>query len=226
MLRRTISGSEFNGNTNNGLSAYGNAQVTVAQSTFSGNHSGNGAIFFDQATVNLTGNTFASNGQVVGISTGRNGIEFFGAAGNSDNYTGSAVVSGNSFTSNTANGIYVGSAGNLTISNNQFSGNVVGLFLDGTGASINATVTGNTIAVAPNPPDNWNAIVAVGTDVTATIGGSGANGNTIENYLMGDYIHEAIGTGPNAGVPKVTVLANTYLQNGAPVPVSYAVFVE
>ncbi len=149
-----------------------------------------------------------------------------GAAGNSDNYTGNAVVSGNSFTSNTANGIYVGSAGNLTVSNNQFSGNVVGLFLDGTGASINATVTGNTIAVAPNPPDNWNGIVAAGTGVTATIGGRGADGNTIENYLMGDYIHEAIGTGPNAGLPKVTISTNEYLQNGTPVDPSYAIYIE
>ena len=222
----TITASQFNNNTYGGLVAVDNTQVTVQQSSFSGNRNGNGAIFFNQASVNLTGNTFASNGQVVGITTGRNGIEFFGAAGQSNNYTGTAFVSGNTFANNTSNGIYVGSAGNLTVSNNVFSGNIVGLFLDGSGASINATVVGNTIGVAPNPPDTWNGVVAVGTGVTATVGGDGGSANTIQNYQLGDYIHVAKGGGVNSGLPNINIGTNNYIKNGQPVDRSYAVYIE
>lgn len=221
-----VTDSQFNDNYNGGLVASGNSQITVQSSTISGNKNSDGAIFLDQATVNLTGDTFASNGQVVGITSGLNGLEFLGAAGNPDNYTGTAVVTGNSFLNNTANGIFVGSAGNLTVSNNTFSGNVVGIFFDGTGASINTTVTGNTIEVAPNPPDDWNGIVVQGTGLTATIGGSGASANTIENYDYGDYIHEAFGSGPNSGLPNVSILGNNYIQNGSPVASSYAIYVQ
>jgi parallel beta-helix repeat protein len=216
-----IVGSQFNGNTNSGLTASGNAQVTASGSSFSGNRKGDGAIFFGQATVTLTGNTFASNGEVVDISKGLNGIEFFGSSGSHDNYTGTAVVSGNSFVNNTAVGIFVGSAGHLTVSDNQFSGNIVGLFLDGTGASINATVVGNTISVAPNPPSSWVGIVAQGTGLTATIGGT--DPNTIQNYADGSFIYEAIGGGANPGLPHVTLLTNNYLRNGQPVDPSVAV---
>jgi parallel beta-helix repeat protein len=218
-----IVGSQFNGNTNAGLTASGNAQVTASGSSFSGNRKGDGALFFGQVSVTLTGNTFASNGQVVDISKGLNGVEFFGAPGHADNYTGTAVVSGNSFVNNTAVGIFVGSAGHLTVSDNQFSGNVVGLFLDGTAGPINATVVGNTIGVAPNPPQNWVGIVAQGTGLVATIGGAGPDANTIANYTDKDYILQADGQGPNAGCPRLTLLANTFLRDGTPVAPSDAI---
>jgi hypothetical protein len=218
-----ISGSHFDGNTNAGLTASGNAQVTASGSTFSNNLKGDGALFFGQVSVMLTDNTFASNGQIVDISKGLNGLEFFGSRGNSQTYTGTAVVSGNSFLNNTASGIDVGSAGHLTVSNNQFSGNVVGLFLDGTGASINASVVGNTIAVTPGSSSSSQGIVVVGSGVTATIGGAGGDANTIENFVDGVFIYEATGGGANAGSPNATILTNNYLRNGSPVDPSAAI---
>jgi hypothetical protein len=221
-----VVGSHFDGNTNAGLTAYGNAQVTASGSTFSGNIKGDGAIFLGQASVTLTGNTFASNGQIFDIVKGLNGLEFLGDSGNPSNYTGTAVVTGNSFVKNTAMGIYVGSAGHLTVADNQFSGNVVGLFLDGTIGSINATVVGNSIEVDPNSiaPSGWQGIVATGTGVTATIGGSGVgDANTIENYPDLAFIYEATGVGANAGSPHATILTNNYLRNGQRVDPSAAI---
>jgi parallel beta-helix repeat protein len=222
-----VVGSHFDGNTNAGLTAYGNAQVTASGSTFSGNIKSDGAIFLGQASVTLTGNTFASNGQIHDIVKGFNGLEFLGGPGNPDNYTGTAVVTGNSFVNNTAMGIYVGSAGHLTVAENQFSGNVVGIFLDGTGASINATVVGNTIEVDPNSiaPSGWQGIVASETGVTATIGGSGGDSNTLVNYPDGAFIYEATGQRGDAhfGPPNLTIGTNKYLRNGQPVDQSAAI---
>jgi hypothetical protein len=219
-----IVNSQFVGNTNSGMVAYGNAQVTAAGSTFSGNRTGDGALFLDQATVTLTGNIFASNGEVVGEATGLNGAEFLGGLGNADNYTGTAVVSGNSFVNNTANGIYVGSAANnIQVVNNLFENNVVGLSMDSTGASINATVLGNTFEVPLGTADTSAGVLAIGGGVTATIGGAGGAANTIENYTPGNYIHEALGSGQNAGVPNLNIQANTYTDAGTDVSQAQAV---
>ncbi len=219
-----VTNSQFSSNTNAGLTASGNAQVTVSGSTFNGNVKGDGAIFFGQTTVTLTGNTFASNGQVVDTQKGLDGVEFFAGPGSPDTYTGTAVVSGNSFLNNTAFGIYAGSAGQLTISDNQFSGNIFGIYLDGTLASINATVVGNTIAVGSETEPMPKGIVAVGTGVVATIGGSGGQANTIQDYPGGLYILEAMGKGsPKAGFPNLNILTNNYLSNGSPVDPSRAI---
>ncbi len=57
-----ITNSNFDGNTNEGMVAANQTQVTVQGSIFSLNQDGNGALFFSQATVNLFDNTFESNG--------------------------------------------------------------------------------------------------------------------------------------------------------------------
>lgn len=217
-----VTDSQFNGNTNEGLDASGTGQVTVSGSTFENNIKGNGALIFDQVSINLTGNTFALNGQVVGITQGYDGIEFYGIAGQPHHYTGTAVVSDNSFLNNTAVGIFVSSAGQITISDNQFQGNIVGLFLDGTNATVNASVVGNTIGTVPNPPSGYQGVVAQGTGLTATIGGTGSNANTFENYPDNASIYEATGGGIYSGPPNLTILTNIYLQNGQPVDPSVA----
>ena len=103
----------------------------------------------DQTTATFTGDTFSSNGVTVGESTGLNGLEFLSG------YSGTAVVSGNSFLNNTANGIYVGgSASNIQIAGNQFQGNVGGIFLDSTLSPVNATVQGNTFTGQPASPSD------------------------------------------------------------------------
>ncbi len=222
--RATITGSQFNDNTNGGLVAADSSQINVQQSSFTGNVHSNGAIFFGQANVTLIGNTIASNGQVVGITTGLNGVEFFGGTGQARNYTGTAVVSNNTFQNNTANGIFAGSGGSLTISNNQFSGNVVGIFLNGADATTQATVVGNTIATPMNSPAGYNGITMQGAGLTATIGGSGGDANTIENFADYNFIVVSAGSGPLAGTPHDSILANIYLRNGSSVPSSSAVY--
>ena len=221
----TIVNSQFNGNTNSGMVAYGNAHVTAQGSSFNGNLKGNGALFLDQATVTLTGDSFASNGQVVGETTGFNGVEFLGGLGNADNYTGTAVLTGNVFQNNTGNGVFVGSASsNVQFVNNQFEDNIVGLFMDSTGeTTINATVQGNTFVVPVGTAGNYAGIIGVGSGVTATIGGTGDLENTIENYTDGNYIHEAVASGQNAGGPNLNIQANIYTNAGRPVPPSAAI---
>jgi parallel beta-helix repeat protein len=214
--RANIMNSQFNGNTNAGLVAGDQTQVTVKGSTFSSNRKGDGALFMSQATVNLTdGNIFASNGQTRGEGVGGlNGVEFF------INYTGTAVVSGNTFQDNTANGLYIGSAPNgIQIVNNVFSNNFVGIFLAASGgATIHATIQGNTIEIpAPTTDSSEKGIIAQGSAVTATIGGPGAQANTLENYAFsaaapdnGAFIFESLN-------PNLTILGNTFTSGGSPV---------
>jgi parallel beta-helix repeat protein len=214
----TILNSQFIGNTNAGLVALQNSVVTAQQSTFSNNHRGDGALFLNQATVNLVGNTFASNGEIRGEATGLNGVEF------STGFTGTAVVTGNSFVDNTAAGIWSGgSSNNIQITNNTFDNNVTGVFLDASAAPISATVQGNTFVVPVRSPDLYVGFLTIGR-VTATVGGDGTLANTIENYANGRYIAESNG-GPNAfvGNPNVTILTNTFLSNGMPVAPSQAI---
>jgi hypothetical protein len=219
-----IVNSQFIGNTNSGLVAYGNAQVTAQGSVFSGNRTGDGALFLDQATVTLTGDTFASNGEVVSEIAGLNGVEFFGVPGQADNYTGTAVVSGNIFENNTANGLFIGSSSNtMQIVNNVFENNIVGLSMDSTAAVINATVAGNTFEVPVGTADNYAGILAIGSGVTATIGGAGAQENVIENYTDGNFIHEALAPGQNAGGANLNIQANIYTYAGRTVPPSDAI---
>ena len=207
----TVTGSEFNANNNAGLTAYGSAHVTVSQSTFSGNKTGDGALIQDQTTAMFTGDTFSSNGVTAGESTGLNGLEFLSG------YSGTAVVSGNNFLNNTSNGIYVGgAASNIQITGNQFQGNIVGIFLDSTLSPVNATVTGNTITAPVNASITDAGIVALDTGVTATIGGSGSAENTISNYVGNTYIR-------SVGSPKLTILTNIYSSKGVAIPPSQAI---
>jgi parallel beta-helix repeat protein len=214
----TILNSQFIGNTNSGLVALQDSAVTAEQSTFSNNRKGDGALFFNQGTVNLVGNTFASNGEIRGEATGLNGVEF------STGFSGTANVSGNVFVDNTAAGIFGGSSpNNIQIRNNTFNNNVVGVFLDASSAPISATVQGNTFVVPVNSPDSDVGFLTIGS-VTATVGGDGTLANTFENYATRRSIGVSNG-GPNAfvGNPNVTILTNTYLNNGIQVPPSQAI---
>ena len=218
----TITGSQFNGNTNAGLVVSGQAQVTVQQSTFSNNLKGDGAIFMDSPTVNLYGNTFASNGQVVGETTGLNGVEFLGG------YSGNAVVSGNTFVNNTANGLFIGGApNNILVSGNQFldsiQGNVGGLAMDSSVTTIHATVVGNTFIGPANPANDQVGILALGNALTATVGGSGSDANVFQNYLNGNFINQDVGSGPNQGCPNLSFPGNSFSRNGNPVAPSDAI---
>jgi Periplasmic copper-binding protein (NosD) len=226
-----ITNSYFEGNTNEGMVAADQTQVTVQGSVFSSNQNGNGALFFSQATVNLSGNMFESNG-APNAALQLGGVEFYGVPNDPSNYTGAAVISGNVFLNNTLYGIYVGSASQaIQILNNQFENNVIGIFLSSLhlsipAAPVNAIIQGNTIEV-PAPASDLvpKGIIGWGSEVTATIGGPGAQGNTLENF---DYS----ATAPNVGVfiyesggPQLAILANTFTSGGNPVPEPNAVHI-
>ena len=215
----TILNSQFIGNTNAGLVALQTSAVTVQQSDFANNRMGDGALFLDQATVNLVDNTFASNGETRGEATGFNGVEF------EANFTGTAVVTGNLFENNTAAGIWAGSsANNMQITGNTFDNNVVGVFLDASAAPISATVQGNTFVVPVGSPVIDVGVLAVGGGVTATIGGNGALANTMENYSNGSFIVQSNGSPTESvGNPNDTILGNTFLDDGIAVPPSQAI---
>lgn len=216
-----IVNSQFIGNTNSGMVALDNSRVTVQASNFSSNVKGNGALFIGNSTADLRGNYFASNGVTRGATTGLNGLEFI------NGFAGTALVSGNSFINNTAMGIYVGGGpNNLQIVGNLFDGNVIGLLMDtASGSTINATVVGNTIR-SPMDDSQTNAgILAIGRGLTATIGGDGSLGNTIQNYRPGLFIYVADGDGDahDAGFPNLTILTNSYTSDGVVVSPSTAI---
>jgi parallel beta-helix repeat protein len=214
-------------------------QVTVQGSTLSFNQKGDGALFFRQATVNLFGNTFQSDGRPDGALL-LGGVEFYGEPSLPNNYTGAAVLSGNVFLNNPLYGIYVGSATQaIQILNNRFNNNVVGVFLSSyflgaPAAPVNAIIQGNTIDLsAPTSDDTYKGIIAWGSAVTATIGGPGAQGNILENYDYsattpdsGFFIYEKVDSGSltyeRAG-PNLTILANTFASGGNPVPEANAI---
>jgi nitrous oxidase accessory protein NosD len=221
----TLIDTQLNGNTNSGLVALLNAQVTAQGCTFSFNQKGDGALFLNQSTANLSGNTFASNGRIVGEGPGFNGVEF------SDGFSGSGLISGNTFLNNTANGVWVGSAPNqIQILGNVFEGNVFGVSLDASAGPVSAVVQGNTFSPPPGLPQSGGAtiyycgLVAFGTNATATVGGAGAAGNTFENYPTDDSIVEDnVSDGVAVGYPSLTILANQYLSNGVAVSASNSI---
>jgi hypothetical protein len=218
-----VTNSHFDGNTNEGLVASDQSQVAVQGSVFSFNQNGNGALFFSQSTVNLSGNTFASNG-APNASLQLGGVEFYGVPNSSGNYTGTAVVSNNVFLNNTLYGIYIGSASQaVQILNNQFENNVVGIFLSSLhlgvpAAPVNAIIQGNTIEIpSPSTDDTYKGIIGWGSQVSATIGGPGAAGNTLENY---DYLATTPDNGFfifESGGPTLMIQANTFTSAGNPV---------
>jgi Right handed beta helix region len=213
----TITNSQLSGNTNSNLVAFNQAKVTAQGDTFSGSRKGDGAIFSGQTTVNLTGNTFASNGTVVGATSGFNGVEFY------NDFTGSAVVSGNTFSNNTASGLFIsGASQTVQITGNTFDGNFVGLNMDASSAPINAVIQGNTFTVTPG--STYQGLDAAGSGVTATIGGSGSAQNIFENYAYQRSILQFhVSNGQTVGCPNLSILANSYLSGGSSVDPSQAI---
>ena len=166
----TIMNSQFIGNLNANLVAAGAAQVTAQGSTFNQSQQGDGALFANSGAVNLTGNTFAMNSTVRGFApgVGFDGVEFHG-------FTGSAVISGNTFSQNTAHGIFIGgSSQTVQVLNNTFDNNVVGLDIDSALAPSSALVQGNTFTGSPGSSEQ--GIFASGGGSSGTIGGTGIPG--------------------------------------------------
>lgn len=203
----TIANSQLVGNVNANLVGYNQSSVTAQGSSFSNSQQGDGAIFSNQATVNLSGDTFASNGTARGYASGFNGVEF-------TQYSGNAVLSGDTFVNNTASGIFVGGASQaLQITGNTFASNLVGLNLDASVAPIVALVAGNTFTTAPGSGDQ--GLVAAGSGVTATIGGAGTAGNTFQNFASQRSILQYHTSGSSTiGCPNLNIGSNSYTSGG------------
>jgi hypothetical protein len=169
----------------------------------------------------LSNNTFESNGQVVGPTTGFNGLEFFA------NFSGTALISGNTFRSNTGNGLFIGSAPQtIQVVNNLFDNNFVGLTLDASDAAVNATVQGNTFTVPTGAPSSFEGLFGLGSGVTATIGGPGSAANTFVNYanfFSIDPSHSGGNPTREVGCPNFTILTNTFLRGGSPLDPGLAI---
>jgi hypothetical protein len=196
----TITNSQFIGDLNANFVAFGQANVTVTGSTFSQSQAGDGSIFANSGAVTLTGDTFSQNSTVKGFipGVGFDGIEFY------HTFTGTALVSGDTFVDNTADGVYVGgSASPIQILNNTFINNAVGPAVVGIDLeslsfpdTLSAVIQGNTFTVSPGSTDQ--GIYADGTGVTAstTIGGTGAQENTFNNYSSSTVIVMTNGANP------------------------------
>jgi parallel beta-helix repeat protein len=201
-----ITNSQFIGNLNANLVAFGQAQVTAQGSLFSQSQQGDGALFAGSGAVNLTGNTFTLNSTVRGFipGVGFDGVEFF------HTFTGTAIVSGNTFSDNTAHGVYIGgSSSPIQILNNTFDNNAVGLSLDASVAPLSAVVEGNTFTVSAGSTDQ--GVYADGSGATATIGGTGAQENSFQNYASGNAIVQNNLNGQPVvpvGYPNLTILGN------------------
>jgi hypothetical protein len=138
----------------------------------------------DTSTATVTGNMIKGNGTLGGA--GYNGLEFYQTC------TGSQVVSGNIFDSNTLNGIYIGS-GTLDAANNTFSSNSDGMTIQSNNSSTANTIVhlfGNSFT--NNAQDGVYAQLDSGTtthDMVVTIGGTQSGQ---PNHFSGQGFH-AIG---------------------------------
>ncbi len=138
----------------NGMVLTGNAQVNVVNSQFNGNTNvrlgrladvaGDGPRMHVQRQStqamerssstrqpsNLQNNTFSSNGEVAGPTTGLDGVEL------NNDFTGTALIEGNSFLGNTGDGLYIGSAPEVVqVLDNVFQNNFVGVALNADGTT-------------------------------------------------------------------------------------------
>ena len=201
-----ITNSQFSGNLNSNLVAYDQSQVTAQGSTFSNSQKGDGAIFSDQATVRLTGNTFASNGpgRRVRLGLQRRGVlqrlhrqrrRLGQHASATTRRTGSSSA---------------GASQAIQITGNNFINNLVGLNMDASVAPISAVIQGNTFVGALGSADQ--GLVAAGSGVTATVGGSGSEQNTFEN-LRHSALHPPVQRQPGStiGCPNLANIDDEYL---------------
>lgn len=183
-------GNNFHNNGRFGIIGTTDAHLTITSNTIASNVL-NGIILcggslggIDTSTATITGNTIKGNGTLGGA--GYNGLEFYQTC------TGSQVVNGNIFDSNTLNGIYIGS-GTLDAANNAFSNNSDGMTLQSNNSSTANTIVrlfGNSFT--NNAKDGIYAQLDSGTtahDMLVTIGGTQSGQ---PNHFSGQGFH-AIG---------------------------------
>lgn len=147
----------------------------------------NGAYYELQSVGGVTGNTFSGNGtRGARGPTGYNGLEL--------NWDGTApmTIQGNTFSSNTLNGIYAG-GGAASILDNSFVDNYLGVTVcNTTGSGTNVTLKGNLFDLSPGTPYSEGVFMQPLTAVpmVIAIGGTpAAEKNTFQDFGSWPAIH-------------------------------------
>jgi Right handed beta helix region len=170
----TVLNSTFTGHNLEAILSYGNAGITVTNSTISGNLVG---IETNFANVSIANSTISDN------SGWRGGV--FAASG--DLSIVNSTISGNSATTGTGGGIYGNGLDDLSIVNSTISGNSA---KTGTGGGIynfnsplrvtNSTITGNSAASGGGIYNDGSGGASV-VEISNTILNAGASGENIFN---------------------------------------------
>jgi len=191
-----------------GIVLFGNASADVSLTNINSNYDG-GFLATSTANATLRGNYFVLNGtngiyyemqttgsvtnNVIGLNGvrgtrgpgGFNGIEIAGLGG-------PMTISGNTFTGNTLNGIYVGD-GTVNVLNNTMYNNFLGMTIDNPlNRPVNVTVKGNTFELPNGAPYSEGVFMFSSTaaSLTITIGGSAsADKNTFRSFGSYPAIH-------------------------------------
>ena len=170
----TVLNSGFTGSSLEAILSYGNAGITVTNSTISGNFVG---IEISFASVSIANSTISDN------SGWRGGV--FAASG--DLSIVNSTISGNSATTGTGGGIYGNGLDDLSIVNSTISGNSANT---GTGGGIynynsplritNSTITGNSAGSGGGIYNDGSGGASV-VEISNTILNAGASGENIFN---------------------------------------------
>ena len=191
-----------------GIVLFNNASITLTFSNVNRNHDGGilmthtshavlrnnfvsqngtaGAYYELQTTGEITGNVFANNGaRGTRGPGGNNGVEIAGLAA-------PMTISGNTFSGNTLNGIFI-EDGTVNVLNNTFFDNFVGVTVaNSRNRPVNVTIKGNLFELPGNPLYSEGVFMQSSTaaSMTITIGGAAAaDKNTFRNYGSFPAIH-------------------------------------
>jgi parallel beta-helix repeat protein len=191
-----------------GIVLFNNAEITLTFSNVSRNYDGGilmthtsravlrnnlvsqngtaGAYYEMETTGEITGNLFTNNGARGSRGPGgNNGVEIAGLAA-------PMTISGNTFSSNTLNGIFI-EDGTVNLLNNTFFDNFVGVTVaNSRNMPVNVTIRGNLFDMPASPLYSEAVFMQSSTaaSMTITIGGAASGDkNTFRNYGSFPAIH-------------------------------------
>jgi len=182
----TVSSCNVNQNYDSAILVSNTSSLNLTNNTI--NTNGRDGVFYElQASGTISGNNISFNGTRGPFgSAGYNGIEVNLSSGFS------ITISGNTITSNTANGIYV-DGGITNVLNNTFRDNFVGVTVANTrNVATSSTVKGNLLQLSAGRPYSEGVFLFSSTvaSLTITIGGSvAADKNTFKDYGSYPAIH-------------------------------------
>ncbi len=183
--RLTLTNSNVNANFDGGI-LMTHTSNAVLRNNFVLQNGNAGAYYELQSTGEITGNLFAFNGaRGTRGPGGNNGVEIAGLGA-------PMTISGNTFSSNTLNGIFIEDE-TVNVLNNTFFDNFVGITVaNSRNMPVNVTIRGNLFDLPNNPPYSEGVFMQSSTaaSMTITIGGAAAaEKNTFRNYGSFPAIH-------------------------------------